>query len=323
MQNIWLAPMDGYTNIAFRRAILKNASFKPTRIFTEFVNVEAITRNIPQTIRILQKEPTTTPLSAQLFGKNPEAYYLATLKILELGYTDIDINLGCSAKQILDNNEGGALIGEYEIVGSIVSACKRAITEFASTKNVESSSFKLSVKTRLGRTHDIGDEWLTFLDSLNLDFIVLHGRIVKDAFKGSSNWERIGEIANKIKTPLIGNGDIKTIEEALQKQQSYLLYGTMIGRNAQAFLDYNRNRGEILTIRLKTIYDYLKFHRKYLLSVYRSEKDALFSTRKIMLMLLKNIDNSAELKQKLIRTESYEETLLLVVKEFDNKITSV
>jgi len=313
---VFLAPMDGYTDIAFRQAFLEEVSYPVTRVFTEFINVESIIRSTQESQKslLLSKDngKFNTQTSVQLFGKNPESFYQAVKHVLELGYKDIDINLGCSVNKVIKNGEGGALIGEYDTVGAIIKKSKEAIAVCAKASKQSKENFKLSVKTRLGFHSDISEEWLKFLDSQNLDFITLHGRIVSQGFKGHTNWGKIGEIAEKISTPLIGNGDINSVDEAELKYKKYNLQGVMLGRFAQCILDYKLLNEKATKKRFLTCLKYLKIHEKLIMPMFKSEYDAIISTRKVLLWFLKGIENTAKLRIALLKSETYQESLKLL-----------
>lgn len=295
---IFLAPMDGYTDSALRETIAKNAVTKPDMLFTEFVNVEALTRDIPNAQRVLHFTENQRPVVAQLFGKNPEAFYRATVKVINLGFDGVDINMGCPAKKIATKTEGAGLINHQDLADKIIASCQKAIDDTGIRKT---HTFTFTVKTRLGYNDDTAIDWLTHLDQFNFDFISLHGRTFKQMYTGRADWERIGEVAKTIKTPLVGNGDITTIDEAYEKQDKYNLFATMIGRNGQILL------GNDINNRVKSVKDYIRYHKELQSSYFKNPTLAFHSTKKVVLWLLKGIDNTNDLKQQIIHDESYEQ----------------
>lgn len=297
---IYLAPMDGYTDSALRELFALYAKVKSDILFTEFVNVEALKRTVRNAQRIIHLTENQRPVVAQLFGKNPDAFYEATKKIISEGFDGVDINMGCPAKKIATKTEGAGLINHPELAERIVLACRRAIDETGIKKQ---RNFTFSVKTRLGFNEDTANDWLSGLDKYDFDFITLHGRTFKQMYGGKANWERIGEIAKLIKTPLIGNGDITTIEEAHEKQEKYGLHGTMLGRNGQIMLGDDANE------RVKLTAKYLELHKELQSEFYKTPEFAFAATKKVVLWLLKGIEDSNELKQQVIRMETYEEAI--------------
>jgi len=293
---VFQAPMDGYSDYALREVLATKSSYRPDRFFTEFVNVEAIVRNIPSVRRILSFSEGQRPISAQLFGKNPESFFKATLYCVSLGFDGIDINMGCPAKNVAGKNEGAGLIKNMKLAGEIIDSCKKAIAK-SKRKNIS-----LSVKTRLGYENDIGEDWIGFLDRQYLDFITIHGRTFAQAFKGESNWDRIGELAKASKTPIIGNGDIESLENAREMQEKYGLYATMIGRNMTCFFDN----------KIEALKEYLQVHSENVSKHYSSEKIAINSSKKVQLLFLKGLPDTKVLRKDLLDSENYDISLKLI-----------
>lgn len=298
INRIFLAPMDGYTDSALRETMAINAIVRPSMLFTEFVNVEALTRDIPNTQRILHFTENQRPVVAQLFGKNPDAFYRATLKVIDKGFDGVDINMGCPAKKIATKTEGAGLINNPDLADKIIQSCQKAIDD---SKTRQKKTFTFSVKTRIGFNQDDAINWISHLDQFNFDFITLHGRTFKQMYTGKADWEKIGDVAKVIKTPLVGNGDIVSIQEAYDKQKQYGLYATMIGRNGQILL------GDDPKNRIKATIDYLTFHQQKQATFFKREELAFNFTKKIVLWLLKGVENTSDLKANIMHAVSYEE----------------
>lgn len=310
LQNIMLAPMDGYTDLAFRKALVNNAQFNPSLMFTEFVNVEAIIRDIKSIDKILEYEKLTIPTSAQLFGKNPESFRKAIPKVLSLGYRAIDLNFGCGAKKIVQNGEGAGLIGKYEIVEEIIISSASTIAEWEERNGLEPDSIKFSLKTRLGLNSDIAQDWISFLDQFKLDFITIHGRTYSQGYSGRAKWDKIGELNALARTPIIGNGDIMSIVDAQDKILKYNLAGAMIGRNYRKFINDSLKLHDFIGV----MKNYLKFHEN-LISPYFPDSDSAYqSTKKVLLGFIKGCVNAKLLKVKLMKANSYNEANLILMK---------
>lgn len=289
---IFQAPMDGYTDYALREVLATSSLYRPNRYFTEFVNVEAVIRDIKCVPRIFEYSENQRPISAQLFGKNPDSFYHASKIVIGLGFDGIDVNIGCPAKNIAGKNEGAGLIKNKELSEQIIDACKKSIVE--SKKKII-----LSVKTRLGYEKDTAEEWIGFLDDKDLDFITIHGRTFKQGYSGKANWDRIGEIAKTCKTPVVGNGDIENIKQANDYQKKYDLYATMIGRNFTSFFDN----------KIEACINYLDIHEKFLMKYFRDEKFSINSTKKVQLLFIKGVEDSKDLKRFLLNSEKYKESI--------------
>jgi tRNA-dihydrouridine synthase len=127
-QILALAPMDGYTDCAFREIVKKYGN--PDLVFTEFVSVQGLIRATDKLIDILRYTESQRPIVAQLFGKEPEYYYLAAMLVCKLGFDGVDINMGCPAKNIAGKGGGAALIREPELASKIVRAVKKAVADY-------------------------------------------------------------------------------------------------------------------------------------------------------------------------------------------------
>lgn len=325
---ILLAPMDGWTDWPLRQMIFENAYYKPDIFFTEFVHVESLIRNIYNNKKILFKLETDkndsgseifeehSPMIAQLYGNNPDSYYEATKILLKNGWTGIDINMGCSIKKIAERGDGAGLINEPDRAVNIIKAVKMAVEQYKREKVNRNVNITISVKTRLGFNEDIGNEWILLLSKQELDCITVHGRIYKQGFGGIANWDRIGDVASYVKVnsgfdKIVANGDILSVKEAKNLQKKHLLWGTMIGREFRAFL-INESGKELANNEVtynkikKCLLKYLNYHQKYMQSYFSSEKSAYDSTKKILLILLKDFENMKRLKQELVLGTEYD-----------------
>ncbi len=217
------APMEEVTDTVFRQIISKCG--KPDVFFTEFTNVEGMcSRGKDQVGKRLIFTEVEHPIVAQIWGLDP-AKFLETAKLIrQMGFDGIDINMGCPEKAVVKRGSGGGLINNHFLAKEIISAVRKGARDLP-----------ISVKTRIGIKEIQTEEWLGFLLKLKLDAIIIHGRTVTELSEGPTHWEEIGkavELRNKmkVKTLIIGNGDVKSREDALEKSEKYKLDGIMIGR---------------------------------------------------------------------------------------------
>lgn len=332
---IMLAPMDGFTDFALRQVFHEQAIYHPDYMFTEFINVETVIRKIKTAKRVLFTSSVITQsnkqkiglvqsssksiknisnTSVQFVGNKPDSFYLASKQVLQIGYNGIDINIGCSTPKILKNNEGAALIQNHKLVSEIVYACQKAIDEKNSKhkQNQETNTKKqsqkmlLTLKTRLGYEEEYNEkstiEWIKFLNTLPLDWITMHGRTALQGYKREANWNAIAKMASISEIPLVGNGDIKSIQEGKKKFVSDSfgnIAGVMIARKAQCFLDDTR------VARIKAVLRYLELHKDYLSKFFPSQKTAFIYCRKVISWLLSGIPNIRDLRMQLMFCEDY------------------
>lgn len=223
-----LAPMADVTDAAFRRVICKYG--KPDVFWTEFVSADGLAskgREILKDNLIFTKKEK--PIVAQLFSSNPEKMRQAAKYVASLGFDGIDINMGCPDKVIEKQGSGAAMMKDKEKAGEIIQAVKDGI------KDSKKKNISISVKTRIGYNKNQIEDWVPFLLSQNIDALIVHARTRKEMSLVSANWDyikRVVEIRNamKVKTKIIGNGDVKDIKEGERLAKETGCDGVMIGR---------------------------------------------------------------------------------------------
>ena len=255
---IGLSPMDGVTDFPFRQIQAQIA--KPDVIFTEFVSAEGISRAGVKLYDQLLYTPNQRPIIAQLFGKDPDAFYSASQILCHLGFDGIDINMGCPAKTVTNHGSGAALIAKPALASDIIFAVFAGVGEYKKNLSLNSlalpqkiqtiiirhqkfSSFVLkktvnptiSVKTRIGIDKPVTEKWIGHLLGHPLDFITLHGRTLSQGYAGATSWLEISKAAKLTQntpTKLWGNGDLTSRKQALEFCQKYKTNGALIGRAA-------------------------------------------------------------------------------------------
>ena len=221
-----LAPMADVTDNPFRKLIEKIA--KPDLFYTEFVAVNGLTHKDARErleSQILSFERKQKPIIAQIFGGSSENFYEASKICFEKDFDGIDINMGCPQKNIITQGSGAALIKKEnrEKVKNIFSEVKKGF-----------QGGPVSIKTRIG-FDKIDFEWIKFILELKPDAFIIHLRTQKEMSKAEAHRDLMEEIKSfrddiSPETILIGNGDIKSLEEAEEKVAKYKIDGVMIGR---------------------------------------------------------------------------------------------
>jgi len=211
-----LAPMAGVTDASYRQFIKLLAP--ETVVYTEFLSTDAIHYGASKTMRMLHFDARREhPFVVQVFGKDPEHFLSAAKVIEELGADGIDINMGCPAAKVVSSCHGSALIKNADLAKRLVEATKKAV------------SIPVSVKTRLG--WDCTDSLIPFCTGLidaGADALAIHGRTYEGKFGGKADWEPIYELKKHVSVPVLGNGDIRTAQDAVEKIGN--LDGVMVGR---------------------------------------------------------------------------------------------
>lgn len=217
-----LAPMADVTDSAFRQIICKTG--RPDVLYTEFVSCDGLCseRGKPKLMPHLKFKENERPIVAQFFGANPENFYKCAQLAVELGFDGIDINMGCPAGKIVKHDSGAGLILNPELAKEIIRETKRGAEDLP-----------VSVKTRIGYNKIITEEWISNLIEAKPDAIIIHGRTMKEISKVPAHWDEISKAAvlcRKAGISIIGNGDIMTYDDGLEKAKKYNLDGIMVGR---------------------------------------------------------------------------------------------
>ncbi len=218
-----LAPMDDVTDTVFRHIVVQTA--KPDLFFTEFVNADGL--QSPGRDAVLQKLKFTEvekPLIAQLWGVKPGNYVKTTAELVKMGFSGVDLNMGCPVKNVVKLGACSALINNHELAKSLIQA----------TQEGAGGKIPVSVKTRVG-FDKVDMDWIEFLLQQNLAALTIHGRTAKEQSKVPNNWDLIGEIRRMRdnvapETLIIGNGDVLSRKQGEELAMKYGLDGIMIGR---------------------------------------------------------------------------------------------
>ncbi len=216
--------MDGVTDEPMRQ--IQTRAAKPDVLYTEFVSAEGFVRKPEVFLKTLAFQENERPVIAQIFGHTAEAFHESILQIGQMGFDGIDINMGCPAKNILGQGGGGALIGNYALAGKVIERSLWALRKLKTP---------LSVKTRIGQEKILTQEWIGFLSQYPLAEVTVHGRLLQQGNSGEVNWPEIrlsAEILHQKGIICLGNGGIKSIDEATEKSKKYGLDGVLIGQAA-------------------------------------------------------------------------------------------
>ncbi len=257
---VGLAPMDGVTDAAFRQIVAIHG--RPDVVFTEFTNVGDICLGKGMGFETLRYSEFERPIVAQVYGKEPALFYQAAQIICELGFDGLDINMGCPSKNVAASGSGAGLIRTPELALKIIASTKEGIKDWSEGQTLKDGGVKssiirkthaeqhqrqgpistsvrqalpVSVKTRLGFDKVIIDEWSECLAEGGPEVISIHGRTLAQMYKGEADWEAI-RLASRIiqgKGILaLGNGDIRSPQDAIYRIHSSAVDGVLIGRGA-------------------------------------------------------------------------------------------
>ena len=221
---IFLAPMAGVTDSAFRIIVRELAAEKNLLMFSEMVSASGIHFRNEKTLKMLKTLPQERPISIQIFGSDPKICAESAEFVENFGSAAaIDFNMGCPAPKIVKNGEGSALMKNPKLAGEILSAVRKKI------------SLPFSVKIRLGFDEENLNavEIAKVAENSGADFIAVHGRTREQFYSGAANWEEISKVKAAVKIPVIANGDVKNFESLKKIFSVTKADGVMIGRAAQ------------------------------------------------------------------------------------------
>jgi len=216
-----LAPMAGVTDTVFRRFIRNLGGCG--LIMTEFTSADGVLRKKDQKAkRYLHFYEDEHPISAQLFGSDPKVMAEAARMVEGLGFDLVDLNLGCPAKKVVKCNGGSGLLRDLPAIGKIFEAVRAAV------------SIPFTVKFRAGWNDEeiVCVELARMAESCGLAAVALHARTREMGYSGNARWEWIAAIKDAVKIPVIGNGDIRTPEDACAMVTQTGCDAVMIGRSA-------------------------------------------------------------------------------------------
>lgn len=216
---LYLAPMEDVTDPAFRMLCKR---FGADRVYTEFVNADALVRDVASTTRKLQISDAERPVAIQIYGKD-SASMAEAAQIVEQAKPDyIDINFGCPVKKVAGKGAGAGLLRDIPKMLEITKAV------------VQTVHTPVTAKTRLGWNEEqkIIVELAEALQDCGIQELAIHGRTRSQMYTGEADWTLIGEVKNnpRMHIPIIGNGDVTTPERAKECFDRYGVDAIMVGR---------------------------------------------------------------------------------------------
>ena len=216
---LFLAPMEDVTDIGFRMLCKR---FGASMVYTEFVSAEALVRDVKSTLRKLTISSEERPVGIQIYGRDIEAMVEAAKIVEQAGPDVIDLNFGCPVKKVAGKGAGAGMLQNIPKLLEITQ------------KVVEAVSVPVTVKTRLGWNHEqlIITTLAEQLQACGIQALTIHGRTRSQMYTGEADWTLIGEVKRNpnIHIPIIGNGDIKTLDDADRAFDTYGVDAVMIGR---------------------------------------------------------------------------------------------
>lgn len=301
---IVFAPMAGVSNISYRTIIKEMGA---GLIYSEMISSTGITYGSKKTINLINFNEKERPISIQIFGHDTNSFVTAAKYIEENFHPDIiDINMGCPVPKVaIKSQAGSALLKNpnkiYEIVKSVV----------------ENTNTPITVKIRSGwdENNINAIEVAKKIELAGASAIAIHARTRSQGYSGTADWNIIKQVKENVKIPVIGNGDIKTIEDAKRMLETTNCDAIMIGRATlgnpwfiKECIEYVENDNIIPTPTPKEKINMIKRHYE-LLKQYENTNVALLEIRTHALWYLKGIPNTKEIKNKIVTCKTEEELI--------------
>jgi len=303
---LYLAPMAGVTDVIFRGLCKEMGA---DVMVTEFVSAEGIMQADDRTRKYTEFTDGQRPVGVQLFGADGKRMGEAARKIIDWKQPDfIDINFGCPVNKVVARNGGSSLLRDCPVLESVASEVAKAV----------GGQVPVTAKIRIGWDQESINavEVGRILEGSGMQAIAVHGRTRSQGYSGEADWEVIDAVARAVSVPVIGNGDLRSGEDAMRRRRETAVSGLMIGRAAMQnpwifrevrhFLDC----GEVLPeIGLKQRWELVLRHCRLAVESGRfaTEKQTLTSMRSRLMNYCKGFPGAKELRQRLCHVVSVAE----------------
>lgn len=213
--------MSGITNTHFRRLVREENPGSVGLLVTEFISIEALTRDIAKAFERLRYEEVERPISIQIFGFDIDRMVDAAQRVEAAGADIVDINCGCPAPKVVRKGGGCELMRHPQHLAKMLSEVAKVV------------SIPLTLKIRAGWSNDCRNalEIAKLAEDSGVQMLTVHGRTKADMYRGECDWDLIGEVSKSLRIPVVGSGDVVSFESA-QKALEVGVAGLMIGRGA-------------------------------------------------------------------------------------------
>ena len=296
---VFLSPMAGVTDLPFRLICKEQGC---GLLYTEMINGKALCYDDENTKKMLKIEEEEHPVAVQIFGSEPEFMGRAAEIMNDYSNEILDINMGCPAPKVVKNGDGSALMKNPKLAEEVL----RAV--------VKNSKKPVTLKIRKGWDDNSVNavEIAKIAEDCGISALAIHGRTREQFYTGKADWDIIAEIKKNLSIPVIGNGDVFTIEDSINMLDKTGCDAIMIGRGAQGNpwifkrINHYMNTGEILpeptlNEKISTAIKHLKLaveeHGEYV---------AVREMRKHIAWYLKGLRNSAKLRDEINKIEDYQ-----------------
>jgi len=298
---LMLAPMAGVTDAVFRQIAHEHGC---NYSCTEMVSAKGLYYQSKETRALLEINPEKEGnVAIQIFGSDPKIMGWAAKELSKEPCSGIDINMGCPVPKVFKNGEGSAMLLNPGLAAEIVSSVKENTDKPVSVK------MRIGIAKRADGEHSSYD-YVSFakeLEKAGADEIAVHARTREDYYSGHSDWSAIADVVKAVKVPVVGNGDVRSFEDARRMQEETQCSAVMIGRGAMGnpwiFENLSPSKEEIIEV--------INQHLDLAVERY-GEYKAVREARKQISWYTKGIKGASLLRNKLNSANSKEELRILL-----------
>ena len=300
-QSALLAPMAGVTDLPFRLICREMGA---SIVYTEFVSSNGIIRENKKTLDMINFILEERPIGVQIFGEDANTVGKSAKIIYDMFKPDIiDINYGCPVPKVTKKGAGSAALKNIDIMKEITSSVIKYVPQIPITVKMRSGwTDKTKVYIDAGK----------MLESIGVAAITLHPRTTSQKFEGKANWNHIKHLKESIKIPVIGNGDVTTLDEYIRIKKETSCDAVMIGRGAlgnpwifKEISNYEKGK-KSKELRLNNLVDVCKYHFN-LLKEHKEERVCINLTKKHFSWYLKGFTNASTWRKKILFATNIDE----------------
>lgn len=306
--NVFLAPMAGITDTAFRKVVRR---FGVSAVWTGMMSAQGLVKN-PNAFRIMDLDGNMVPTVFQIYGRDPDVMAEAARVVADQGAAAVDINMGCPVRKVVFKGYGAALMQNVSLASRIVRSVRRA------------ARTALTVKIRSGwcEQDQNAPEFARAMEAEGADAVIVHSRSRSAAHSGPVSMDILRKVKNSVRIPVIGNGGITGIHDALDMMSRSGCEGVMVGRGALGrpwapgrILKALAN-GSSVEERTISLSEVIGTHFRYQLEAIDGLR-AVRRMRKHLVWYSTGLSCGAEFRRQVFRVEDPEEVMQIVEKWFD------
>ena len=313
---VFLSPMAGVTDLPFRTICKEKGC---GMLYTEMINAKALCYDDENTKKMLRMDKDEHPVAVQIFGSDPEFMGKAAIIMNQYPNEILDINMGCPAPNVIKNGDGSALMRNPKLAAEVLTAV------------VKNSEKPVTLKIRKGWYDDSVNavEIAKIAEECGISALAIHGRTREQFYSGKADWDIIAEIKQAINIPVIGNGDVFEVEDAVNMLEKTKCDAIMIGRGAQGNpwifnrINHYMKTGEILPE--PTLEEKITTAIRHMNLAVAEHGDyvAVREMRKHIGWYLKGLKNSAKYRDQINKITDYKEVIAMLEEYMQHSLTQI